>query len=183
MRATDLTSVTLALTDGSCDMDDEVIDGGPGWHMDPETLLPVLDDEATFRAAHADDPAVDVLVALWSGRPDDAALLLAPLLAVEPSRLRWQALSADIARDRGDPAQAIATLERLRDRYLGTPREAVLVQHLGKAHFAAGQPRAAAGCFRRALALRTAAWADAALIASSRRAYERALRAVEPTTG
>lgn len=25
------------------------IDGGPGWHIDSATLLPVLDDEAAFR--------------------------------------------------------------------------------------------------------------------------------------
>jgi hypothetical protein len=51
-----------------------VIEGGPGWHIDSDSLLPVLTDEHAFRTAHADDPAVDVLVCLWSGDP--AALLI-----------------------------------------------------------------------------------------------------------
>ena len=66
-----------------------MIDDRPGWHIDPDTLVPVLDGEAGLQLAHADDPAVEVLVALWSGQPDRAAELLEPLVSDDPTwRLR-----------------------------------------------------------------------------------------------
>ncbi len=150
------------------------IDGGPGWHMDPDSLLPVLDDEARFREAHAADPAVDVLVALWSGDPDRAAAALEPLLAAEPTWWRLQALTADVARERGSVEEAVEILRELVGTHEGSPREAVLVQHLGKALFTGGDVAGAADCFHRALELRESAGADAALVESSRRALERA---------
>jgi len=57
-----------------------VIEGGPGWHIDERTLLPTITDEALFRATYADDPAVEVLLALWSGVPETALSRLEPLL-------------------------------------------------------------------------------------------------------
>ena len=47
-----------------------------GWHQDLQSLRPVLDDEAEFRAVHADDPALDALVALFAGRAASAEVLL-----------------------------------------------------------------------------------------------------------
>ncbi|WP_206074419.1 hypothetical protein [Antribacter gilvus] len=159
---------------------DDVIDGGPGWHIDPATLLPVLDNEDTFRAANPSDPALDVLVALWSGNPDRAARLLEPLVVADPS-WRLQALAADVTRDRGDTATAVKILESLHHQHRHTTRGAVLVQHLGKAHFVAGDHARAAAYFRRALDLRTTAGADDALVTSSRRALDRALDLVAPS--
>ena len=49
---------------------------GPGWHIDPETLLAVLDDEEVLRAAHAGDPAVEAMICLWSGDTVGAERLL-----------------------------------------------------------------------------------------------------------
>lgn len=38
-----------------------------GWHIDPDTLRPEVTDEKSFRAAFHDDPALDLLVLLWTG--------------------------------------------------------------------------------------------------------------------
>lgn len=150
----------------------------PGWHIDTATLLPVLDDEPAFRAANASDPALEVLVALWSGKPDQAAALLGPMIDADPTSWRLQALAADVIRDRGDVTSAVTILGTLVDAHRYTPREAVLVQHLGKALFAAGDFPGAAARFRRALSLRLAGDADPGLVASSRQALDRALELV-----
>ncbi|MGW2092874.1 tetratricopeptide repeat protein [Promicromonospora sukumoe] len=154
------------------------IDREAGWHIDPVTLLPVLVDEAAFRAANASDPALEVLVALWSGNPDRAAELLRPLIDADPTSWRLQALAADVIRDRGDAGSAITVLDALVSENEGTPREAVLVQHLGKALFVAGDFPGAAAKFQRALSLRLADDADPALVGSSRQALDRALELV-----
>ena len=152
-----------------------MIEGGPGWHIDPGTLRAVITDEAAFRARYSNDPAVDVLSALWSGDPDRALVMLEPLLGASPAHWRWRALRADAWRDRGDHDDAIAEYRRLVDEHAGTPNEAVLVQHLGKAHFAAGELGSALTCFQRALDLRLAAGADRSLVESSRAALKRTL--------
>lgn len=149
------------------------IDGGPGWHVSPTTLLPVLDDEAAFRAASATDPVLEVLVALWSGDPDLAAKLLGPLVDADPTSWRLQAISADVIRDRGDTSSAITILETLVSMNEYTPHEALLAQQLGTAQFTAGDYASAAARFRRALDLRLAADADASLISSSRQTLDR----------
>ena len=100
---------------------------------------------------------------------------LKPLIDADPTSWRLQALRADLIRDRGDASTAITILDSLVSSHEYTPREAVLVQHLGKSLFAAGDYPRAARQFRRALDLRTAADADASLVASSRRALDRAL--------
>ena len=160
-----------------------MIEGGPGWHIDSDSLLPVLTDEQAFRTAHADDPAVDVFVRLWSGDPDGAAAGLRPLLAADPDRWRWRALVADIERDRGNVASAVETYRALVGEFGGAPQEAVLVQHLGEAYFAAGDYQGAAACFRRSLELRRAAGVDASLIESSRAALLRASELARRTAG
>ncbi|MFD7025518.1 tetratricopeptide repeat protein [Promicromonospora sukumoe] len=148
-----------------------------GWHTDPITLLPVLDDEASFRAANDADPTLEVLVALWSGHPDRAAALLKPLVDDDPTSWHLQALAADVIRDRGDAASAIKILESLVERHLYTAHEAGLDQRLGTALFTAGDHPRASAQFRRALDLRLAAEVptDATLVATSRQALDRAL--------
>jgi tetratricopeptide (TPR) repeat protein len=137
-------------------------------------LRPVITDERAFRSHHADDPALEALVALWAGAPDDALEALRSLLDADPRHWRWRALRADATRDLGEHESAIAELRELVSEHAGTEREAVLVQHLGKAHLAAGEYTPATTCFERALSLRTAARADSSLIASSRAALARA---------
>ena len=152
--------------------------GGPGWHIDPDTLLPVIDDEAAFRAAQGDDPALELLVLLWSGRPE-AALPIARDLVDDRPTPRHRALHADVLRDLGRRAEAIATYESIVAEVAGTPREAVMTQHLGKAHWAAGNVTEAEAAFAKALALRVEAGAPEDLVGSSREARDRAGRALD----
>jgi tetratricopeptide (TPR) repeat protein len=151
-----------------------MLEGGPGWHVDPVTLRPVITDESTFRSGHADDPALEALVALWTGDPGKALDALGPLLDAAPDDWRWRALQADARRDLGDHHTAIADYHQLVREHAGTSHEAVLMQHLGKAYFAADEYASAVDCFERALSLRTAAGADRALVESSRSALQRA---------
>ena len=162
--------------------------GGPGWHIDAETLLPVLDDEAEFRRVHAKDPALEGIVALWGGRAAEAEALFAALAARDRSP-RWRALRADAWRDLGRHDEAIDEYRDLVAHYAGTAREAGFVQHLGKALFAARRDAEAAEEFERAVELRRAALGDGAdpdpsLLASSeqalRLARERAARSTAP---
>ncbi|MFJ3405348.1 tetratricopeptide repeat protein [Promicromonospora sp. NPDC090134] len=154
------------------------IAGGPGWHTDPATLQPVLDDEAAFRAANATDPALEVFVALWSGDPDRAASLLKPLIDGDPTALHLQVLVADVIRARGDTSTAIKILELLVGSHEYKPGEEVAVRHLGEALFAVGDYPHAAARFRRALDLRLASGADSSCINASRMALDRALALV-----
>jgi tetratricopeptide (TPR) repeat protein len=151
-----------------------MIEGGPGWEVDPVTLRPAITDELLFRSVYANDPALEVLVALWSGDPGTALVALEPLVRAAPDNWRWRALRADARRDLGDCRAAIADLCELVSEHAGTPKEAVLMQHLGKAHFAAGEYESAATCFEQALTLRTAAGAERSLVESSRAALQRA---------
>ncbi|WP_223402032.1 GNAT family N-acetyltransferase [Occultella gossypii] len=146
--------------------------GGPGWSFDPRTLLPRIDDLPAFRAAHRDDEALQVLEDLWSGRPD-RALPHAEMLLATNDTPRHRALVADVLRDLGRHDEAVARYQELVAQAGVGPRQAVMVQHLGKALFAAGRIGDAAGAFRRALELRQAAGADAELIASSQYALDR----------
>jgi tetratricopeptide (TPR) repeat protein len=151
-------------------------DPAAGWHIDPSTLRPVITDEHRFREHHSSDPALEVLVALWSGHPRVALDALSPLLGTDADNWRWRALRADIHRDLGEHDRAIVEYEELLADHTGTAREAVLVQHLGKAHFAANHYDEAASCFERALQLRSTADADSSLVASSRIALDEARR-------
>lgn len=149
------------------------VEGGPGWHIDADTLLPVIEDVELFRAALEDDPAVDVLVALWSGDPVQAEAEIRRLLA-EGETPRLRALLADSWRDQGRKDEAVAAYEELVSQAAGTPHEAVMQQHLGKALFVAGRFDEAADAFENALRLREAAGVDERLINSSKAALERA---------
>jgi len=145
---------------------------GHGWHIDQETLMPVLDDEEKFRAAHAEDPALEALVALWSGRPIDAERILLRLI-VDGGSTRIRALLADAWRDQRRFAKAIRAYQELVANAAGSEIEAVMRQHLGKAYFAAGCFEEARCEFTQALELRMRAKAAPGLIVSSRMALER----------
>jgi tetratricopeptide (TPR) repeat protein len=153
--------------------------GGPGWRVNPDTLLPEITDVARFRAALADDPCRDVLTALWSGDPRTALELVTSMLASDPTHPRLLALQADCLRDCGDVAAARAQYEGLVAAHVGTEREAAMVQHLGKTLFVARDYAAAADCFARALELRDRI-GDAELIASSRLALDRRRKLGQP---
>jgi tetratricopeptide (TPR) repeat protein len=140
----------------------------------------VISDQAAFRFHHADDPALEALVALWTGHPERALAALQPLLDADPGNWRWRALRADARRDLGEHDAAIADYRQLVGEHAGTGHEAVLLQHLGKAYLAAEEYASAVTCFARALNLRTAAHADSALVDSSRAALERARQLAQP---
>jgi len=157
------------------------LESGPGWYIDRETLLPVIEDVNLFRAFYVDDPVVEILIALWTGRPDEAENQLYEELASSDSP-RLRALLADAWRDQGRPDDAIGAYEQLVQEVLGTTHEAVMQQHLGKALFVAGRHEEAAKAFEKALRLRSEAGADESLVRSSRMAAERAHEAARTTT-
>lgn len=148
-------------------------EGGPGWHIDRQSLLPKITDVDVFRAAHADDDAIDILVALWTGQPRAAEVELRRRIAQSDSP-RLRALLADAERDQGRTDEAIAAYQSLVRQSVGTSSEAVMNQHLGKAYFVARRYRQAASAFERALELRMQQRAADDLITSSRVAADRA---------
>jgi len=150
------------------------IPGGPGWQMNGDTLRAEVTDLSMFLAAHADDPFLDVVVALFQSEPGAARAALDPILTKAPADIRLLALEADVWRDEGRFDEAS---DRYRRLIWGTSRPsllATLTQHLGKVHFAARQFGDAAECFERAIALRVDNGASVDLVESSRRALERA---------
>lgn len=148
------------------------IPGGPGYQIHPLTLRPMITDLQAFRAGLIDDPCRAALEALWSERPADAATQLDQLLIIEPRSIRLRALRADCDRDLGRFDAAIDTYQRLLKETANTVREATIVQHLGKAQFAAGRYADAAKSFDRAATLRRNAAAD--LLESAVRSRDRA---------
>ncbi|GHF18303.1 tetratricopeptide repeat protein [Pseudolysinimonas yzui] len=152
------------------------LEGGPGWYIDRESLLPVIEDESVFRAAHAEDPAIEVLVALWSGRPTDAEVQIRTWLDHADSP-RLRALLADAWRDQGRTDEAIAAYESLIGEVSDMKSEAVMQQHLGKALFVAGRHEEAAQAFEKALGMRLRFGAEDSLVESSRAAAVRAREA------
>lgn len=153
--------------------------GGPGWVIDEATLLPRMTDVVELRRGLAQDPLVDAIEALWSGRPDAAESVLRQH---EPT-LRVRALLADCQRDKGDVSRAVDDYVRLVDECLGTAWEAVMRQHLGKALFMAERVEEAAEQFARALSLREQAGADEGLLASSRHALQVATQSLPDGEG
>lgn len=141
--------------------------------MDARTLLPVIEDLEEFRTAHAQDRALPVLTELWSGRPEEAEPLALALVRDEPT-FRHRALLADVRRDLGRVARAVAEYGELIEECRGTAREALMWQHLGKAHFVGQDYPKAAQAFETALDLRLRDAAPEDLVASSRMALRRA---------
>ncbi|WP_102157416.1 tetratricopeptide repeat protein [Zhihengliuella halotolerans] len=153
------------------------------WHIDENSLLPVIDDLEAFRREFKDDPVADVLIHLWSGRPRQAEDLLGAM-APPASSFRLRALLADAWRDQGHYDDAIAAYRDLVAATAGTPREAVMRQHLGKVYFVCGEYSRALECFEEALELRVREKADADLMASSQLAVGRATEILKrPGTG
>ncbi|PTT60406.1 hypothetical protein DBR22_20450, partial [Arthrobacter sp. HMWF013] len=70
--------------------------------------------------------------------------------------------------------RAVDLFRQLLAEFQGTDREALVLQYLGRVHYTAGHNAAAVEAFARALDLRVAQSADAALIYSSTVALRRA---------
>lgn len=129
--------------------------------------MAVLDDEVAFRAAYADDPAVEALVSLFDGRPAEAETQLRQLLVQAPDNRRLIALLADARRDQGHFGEAEAEYTRLIESEHDRLRRATFVQHLGKTLYAAGRFVEAEACFTEALAVRIELGAAADQVSSS----------------
>ena len=150
--------------------------GFPGIRINPESLLPQIVNEDACRAALAvsTDPADHIFVLLVEGHAPEAAELLAEARFRDPESFRLRAFEAEVLRVANRPDRAVGLFRQLLAEVQGTPREAVVLQFLGKTQYTAGQTSAAVESFARALDLRVAESADAAQIYSSTVALQRA---------
>lgn len=150
--------------------------GFPGIRINPETLLPEIVNEDACREALAasTDPADHIFVLLVEGHAAEAAELLAEARFKDPESFRLRAFEAEVLRVSNRLDRAVELFRQLLTEVQGTPREALVLQFLGKTQYTAGQTSAAVESFARALDLRVAESADAALIYSSTVALQRA---------
>lgn len=150
--------------------------GFPGIRINPESLLPQIVNEDACRAALAlsTDPADHIFVLLVEGHASEAAELLADARCRDPESFRLRAFEAEVLRVSNRLDRAVGLFRQLLAEVQGTPREALVLQFLGKTQYTAGQTSAAVESFARALDLRVAESADAAQIYSSTVALRRA---------
>ncbi len=150
--------------------------GGQGWILRGSDLRPAIVDLQAFRAGLAEDPLCPVLERLWSDEPAAALRMLDD----HPPTLRTRALRADCLRELGAPGEAADVYDRLVAETAGTPLEATMRQHRGKALLAAGRVDDAIDDFRIAVSMRLSG--DPALLESAEQALAFALRrrAVDP---
>lgn len=160
-------------------------DGGfTGIKINPDTLVPQIVNEDAVAAALAasNDPGDLIFVRLVEGRPAEAAELLAEARYNDPSSLRLRIYEADVLRVSNRLDRAVGLFRQLLAETRGTPEEAVIRQHLGRSYFASGNTAAAVECFAKALDLRVAGSADAALIYASTVALQRARYVLESSS-
>lgn len=152
-------------------------DGGfPGIRINPVSLMPeiVNDDACTMALSASSDPADLIFVRLVEGHAGEAAELLAEARYKDPDSLRLRIFEADVLRVANRSDRAVDLFRQLLAETRGTPDEAVIRQQLGRSYFAGGNIAAAVESFARALDLRVAGAADAALIYASTVALQRA---------
>ncbi|MCA4131355.1 tetratricopeptide repeat protein [Arthrobacter sp. M4] len=155
--------------------------GFPGVKVNPDTLLPqiVNEDVCQDALAASSDDADRVMVLLLEGQVSEAAELLAEARIKDPESFRLRIFEAEIHRATHRFDRAVQLFRQLLNEVSGTPREAVVHQYLGRAQYVSGHVSAAAESFARALDLRVATAADAALIYSSAVALQRARDVLE----
>ena len=155
--------------------------GFPGIRINPETLLPEIVNEDACRAALADstDPADRIFVLIVEGHASEAAELLAEARFNDPESFRLRTFEAEVLRVTHRTDRALELFRQLLGEFQGTDREALVLHYLGKTQYTAGHMSAAVEAFTRALDLRVAQSADAALIYSSTVALQRARDALD----
>lgn len=155
--------------------------GFPGIRINPRTLMPELvNEEACADAlAASQDPTDLIFVRLVEGHPGEAAELLAEARYKDPDSFRLRMFEAEVLRVSHRSDRAVELYRQLLAEAQGTPEEASVRQHLGRSYFAAGNNAAAVESFAKALDLRVAGAADAALIYSSTVALQRARDVLE----
>ncbi len=162
------------VTGGTSDWPDA---GFPGIKINPDSLVPQIVNEDAVAAALAasTDPGdrIFVLPRRRAPRRSRRAARRGPVQAT-PSSLRLRIFEADVLRVSNRLDRAVELFRQLLAETRGTPDEAVIRQHLGRSYFASGNIAAAVESFAKALDLRVAGSADAALIYASTVALQRA---------
>lgn len=155
--------------------------GFPGIKINPDTLMPgIVNEEACSSALQASsDPADRIMVLLAEGHAADAAELLAEARYNDPESFRLRTFEAEVLRVSKRFDRAVDLFRQLLVEVQGTEIEALAHQHLGRAYYASGNTAAAVDEFAKALDLRVAGAADAALIYSSTVALQRARTVLE----
>ena len=149
-----------------------MVEGGPERQLDPVTRCPVINEEHS-------DPTTQMIQRSRHSSPFEAGTLARPLrrsgrCSRPPTTGGGEHCGPTLdATSVTTKQQRLPTIAAGRE-HAGTGHEAVLMQHLGNAYFAAEEYASAATSFGRALILRTASGADRSLVESSRRALERA---------
>lgn len=155
--------------------------GFPGVRTNPDTLLPHIVNEEVMQSALAEsnDPADRIMALMLEGHPGEAAELLAEARYNDPESFKLRIFEAELHRATNRFDRAVELFRQLLGEVNGTAKEPIVHQYLGRAHFVAGNPVAAAESFTKALDLRVALAADASLIYSSAVALQRARNALE----
>lgn len=129
-----------------------------GLKIHPETLVPVIVDEALAREAFATgNPVEKVMVLVARGEVAEAGELVTETRLKDPQNFPMRVVDADVVRASGDPERAIKRLRSLIDEFKDTEHEHVLQQQLGVLYYTIGDYHAAVTRFRKALELRVAA--------------------------
>lgn len=155
--------------------------GFPGVRTNPDTLLPHIVNEEAMQSALAEstDPADRIMALMLEGHPGEAAELLAEARYKDPESFKLRIFEGELHRATHRFDRAVELFRQLLGEVQGTTKEPIVHQYLGRAHFVAGNPVAAAESFTKALDLRVALAADASLIYSSAVALQRARHALE----
>ncbi|WP_203872689.1 hypothetical protein [Planobispora takensis] len=116
---------------------DMVIEGGPGWGVHRVTQKMVATDPAIVREAmdRTDNPLDRVGYAIALGEIEEAK----GYLAISPDTMRKKIFTGDIAREEGRYVDAARHFSLLLGEAVGTPHEAVVLQHHGKSLFMEGR--------------------------------------------
>ena len=139
-----------------------------------------LNEEACRAALEAStDPAERVLVLLVEGHAADAAELLAEARYKDPESFRLRAFEAEVLRVAHRYDRAVELFRQLLGEAQEPPTRPSSTSTSARTHFVAGNIGAAVESFARALDLRVAQSADAALIYSSTVALQRARDVLE----
>lgn len=150
--------------------------GFPGIRINPDSLQPQIVNEDVVREtlAASSNPADQIFVLLVEGHASEAAELLAEARFKDPESFLLRIFEAEVLSVSHRMDRAVGLFRQLLAEAHGTPGEALALQYLGRAQYAAGQTSAAVESFSRALDLRVAQSADAAQIYSSTVALQRA---------
>lgn len=156
------------------------LDLGEGYVISGDDLRPVLNDVTAYRAANAEDPALEAIVAMTEGRADEALDRCDQLLTQHPGSLRYRALRADALGDLGELTQAEAEFSVLvHDTAGDAGLQAMMRQHRAEVWTHQGRLAEAETEFAEVLATRQAVGADAAMLASTRQSLARVRSARE----